>query len=72
MENLMNIVLTLYDHLKDDEKSAELIDVMDSTSSNIEMGETVDKLLMRLEELGKEDVASELKELKSKSKYFEK
>lgn len=71
MENLMNIVLTIYDHLKDDEKSTELIDVMDSTSSNIEMGETIDKLIMRLEELGKDDIVSELKELKSKSVYFQ-
>jgi len=62
-ENTGKVIMMVFDELQNDDKSTEIIDLIDGGESDAEITEGLKKGILRLKELGKEDVAKEIESL---------
>ena len=62
-ENTGKAIMMVFDELQNDEQSNEIIDLIDGGESDSEIMEGLKKGILRLNELGKEDVAKEVEAL---------
>lgn len=62
-ENTGKAILMVFDELQNDEQSAEIIDLIDGGETDAQIIQGLKKGILRLRELGKEDIAKEVEAL---------
>jgi hypothetical protein len=62
-ENTGKAILMVFDELQNDEQSTEIIDAIDGGESDAEIVAGLKKGILRLRELGKEEIAKQVESL---------
>lgn len=59
-DNIGEAILIAFDELQNDEQSSDIIDAIDGGESDSEIKEGLQKAILRLRELGKDDIAKKI------------
>lgn len=61
-EKIQSAMLILFDELKDDPESADIIETIDSAEGDHQLKQGMEKGIQRLRDLGKEQLAKDLED----------